>query len=47
MREKEAEHGNLPQTVSVKSPFGGLHYYFNMPDFAVRNFEGKIGTGWI
>lgn len=37
-----AEHG-LPATYTVKSPSGGLHYYFRFPeDTDVRNDQGKI-----
>lgn len=37
-----AEHG-LPATYTVKTPSGGLHYYFRFPDGVdVRNDQGKV-----
>ena len=34
LRDLEAEHGPLPPTVTVKTPGGGAHYYFQMPEEA-------------
>ena len=37
-----AEHG-LPATYTVRSPSGGLHYYFRLPESVeVRNDQGKV-----
>lgn len=31
------EHGALPKTFTVRSPSGGLHYYFWLPDFPIHD----------
>jgi P4 family phage/plasmid primase-like protien len=37
------EHGALPKTYTVRTPSGGLHYYFRFPEgIDVRNDQGKI-----
>ena len=37
-----AEHG-LPKTYTVRTPSGGLHYYFRFPEgVEVRNDQGKV-----
>lgn len=36
-----AEHG-LPPTYTVRTPSGGIHYYFRFPDVDVRNDQGKV-----
>lgn len=37
------ENGGLPATYSVRTPSGGLHYYFRFPDGTdVRNDQGKV-----
>src|SRR5882724_6059724 len=36
----EAEHGPLPKTLTVRTGGGGLHFYFAMPDFPIRNSAG-------
>ncbi len=41
-----AEHGPLPQTWTVTTPSGGVHYYFTAPaGVALRNTAGKLGPG--
>lgn len=40
-----AQHGPLPQTYAVRTGSGGWHYYFAMPDFDVRNSQGKVAPG--
>lgn len=40
-----AEHGRLPATVTVETPGGGVHAYFQMPDFDLANSAGRIGAG--
>ena len=36
-----AEEG-LPATYTVRTPSGGIHYYFRFPDVDVRNDQGKV-----
>lgn len=43
LAELEAKHGKLPRTLTVRTPTGGYHYYFKMPDFPIRNMQGKLG----
>jgi hypothetical protein len=39
-------HGGLPRTYTVRTPSGGTHYYFLLPDFEVTNSPGELkGTG--
>lgn len=45
MRALVAEHGRLPETVVVSTGSGGLHYYFSLPGFDVRNSAGRVGKG--
>lgn len=40
-----AQHGPLPQTYAVRTGSGGWHYYFAMPEFDVRNSQGKVAPG--
>lgn len=41
-KELVGQHG-MPSTYTVKSPSGGLHYYFRFPDgIDVRNDQGKV-----
>lgn len=40
----EAEHGELPETVTVTTPRGGKHFYFRMPEgVEVKNSTSKVG----
>jgi hypothetical protein len=40
------EHGELPETWTVKTGGGGLHHYFRFPpDVEIRNSAGKLGRG--
>ena len=32
LKSLEAQHGHLPQTYRVRTPSGGEHLYFKMPD---------------
>lgn len=42
----QAEHGILPDTYTVRTGSGGLHFYFRLPDFEVRNDQsGFIAPG--
>ncbi len=46
LAEFEKQHGNLPKTMTVKTPSGGLHLYFKMPlQTDLRNSASKIGHG--
>jgi hypothetical protein len=46
LAELEAEHGKLPQTVSTRTPRGGLHLLFRWsPHDSLRNSAGKLGPG--
>ena len=38
---------NLPETITVKTPRNGRHYYFAWPDdgTVIRNSAGKIAVG--
>ncbi|MCA3083124.1 MAG: bifunctional DNA primase/polymerase [Rhodocyclaceae bacterium] len=39
-------NGELPDTVTAKSPRGGLHYYFKVPeDFDISSKAGILGAG--
>ena len=45
LADLEAEHGKLPDTVTVLTPTGGRHLYFTTP-IAIRNDAGKrLGPG--
>jgi hypothetical protein len=46
LAELESEHGRLPDTVSTRTPRGGLHLLFRWsPDHPVRNSAGQLGPG--
>lgn len=40
----EAEHGKLPETFTVATPRGGLHYYFLTPK-PLRCSQSRVGEG--
>lgn len=40
-----AEHGKLPDTFVAMTGSGGYHYFFTLPDFDLRNSQGRIGKG--
>lgn len=41
-----AEHGKLPDTFVIQTGSGGYHYYWNLPDFTVKNDQsGHAGQG--
>lgn len=40
-----AQHGELPRTYTVRTGSGGRHYYFRLPDWDVRNSNGRITDG--
>lgn len=42
---REAEYGKLPDTYTVKTPSGGMHLYFKMPNAEVKSSAGRIGVG--
>jgi hypothetical protein len=42
----EEQYGKLPDTYTVKTGGGGLHYYFRFPSgVEIRNSAGKLGLG--
>lgn len=43
LRALETEYGALPRTLSVRTPSGGQHYYFQTPAAGLRNSAGKVG----
>lgn len=45
MKALRAEHGPMPQTFTVTTGTGGWHFYFQMPDFDLRNSASKIAEG--
>lgn len=46
VRKLEAKHGKLPRTRLVRTPTGGLHYYFSYPiAAAIRSDTGKLAPG--
>lgn len=45
MKALRAQHGPLPQTFTVQTGTGGWHFYFQIPDFGVRNSASKIANG--
>lgn len=38
-------HGALPVTLTAATPSGGRHFYFAMPDVALRNSAGVLDDG--
>lgn len=44
VKELEAKHGALPQTVQVLSGGGGWHFYFRHPGFPVKNLTITPGV---
>jgi hypothetical protein len=46
LRELEAKHGPLPETLMAESPSGSIHYYFKWPTgINVGNSTSKIAPG--
>lgn len=46
LRELEEQHSPLPPTLTVRTPTGGFHYYFQYPQGAViKNSTSDIGEG--
>ena len=46
LKQLEAEHGPLPETLMAESPSGSPHYYLNYPPgVMIRNSTSKIGPG--
>ena len=41
----EDQYGRIEHVIEVHTPSGGLHIYFKMPGFDLRNSAGKIGHG--
>ena len=41
----EQEHGKLPETPTVLTGGGGLHYYFKNPGSVVPTTAGRVGRG--
>lgn len=44
LAQLEERHGEIPQTLTAKTPSGGVHYYFH-PSADARNSAGKVGPG--
>lgn len=42
LNDLEAEHGKLPETYTVRTASGGLHYYF-LSDVPVRSSASRVG----
>jgi predicted P-loop ATPase len=40
LAELEEKNGKLPETFTVQTGSGGLHFYFSYPDFEIRNKQG-------
>jgi putative DNA primase/helicase len=40
LRKLMEMHGSLPSTLQVATGGGGLHYYFAMPNFVIKNLTG-------
>jgi hypothetical protein len=45
LHELEKVHDKLPKTLSVKTPRGGSHFYFQHPGVEIRNTAGFPGPG--
>ena len=46
LRALEAQHGKLPDTFTVESPSGSLHYYYKWPrDCTIRNSASAVAPG--
>lgn len=46
LAELEAKYGPLPKTVMADTASGGRHYYFEYPDFPIKNDAGRqLGKG--
>lgn len=45
LAELVKRHGQLPSTVKVKTGGGGWHYFFQMPEFFVKNSKSELGEG--
>ncbi len=45
LNELIAQYDPLPDTRTVQTGGGGIHYYFLMPDFDLRNSSNKLGPG--
>src|SRR5262249_43876246 len=43
--ELEGAHGKLPPTLTVKTPRGGRHMYFQHPGGSLSCSTGKLGRG--
>lgn len=42
----QVQHGDLPATFTMRTPSGGWHYYFRLPDgLEIRNSAGRLGPG--
>jgi putative DNA primase/helicase len=45
LRQLEAEHGSLPETVTALSGGGGRHLYFRHPGFRISSRAEALGSG--
>ena len=45
LKKLEARFGALPATHTVKTPSGGVHYYWKFPDIDLRCSSNKIAPG--
>ena len=40
-----SEHGPLPETISARTPSGGVHMWWKWPSIEIRNSAGQVGEG--
>lgn len=45
LKNFESQYGELSKVCVAETPSGGLHYFFKMPDFELRNSAGKLAPG--
>ncbi len=47
LKELEAKHGQLPETLKAQSPSGSAHYYFKHPGggIKIKNSSSELGPG--
>jgi putative DNA primase/helicase len=45
LKELEARHGKLPDTLMAASPSGSIHYYFRHPGGYIKNSASKLAPG--
>ena len=45
LKQLEAEHGALPDTLMAESPTGSIHRYFQHPGINIKSSAGRLGPG--